>query len=170
MFAPFALGFAVLLATLTRTTLPRMGKGYMQIYHMRHPLPTVTSVTSVTKSLKASPEGALQMLQWRKKTATTCNNCNIATMPAVPIPAHHSSKHFIKSVILHWKFTAILLVFDPVSLSVLALQPPSEADSQNLQLPPSCQFVSLREKMVDATTLSPFRVLYTDTNSGGRSL
>jgi len=77
MFAPFTLGCAVLLAILIRAMLPLIGERYMQIYHMRHSLPTVTSVTSVTSGLEASPEAVSQMLQWQKKAVTNCNNCNI---------------------------------------------------------------------------------------------
>jgi len=74
------LGFAVLVAVLIYLTLPRMREAYMQIYHMRHSLPTVTSVTSVTNSLQASPEVASQMLQWQKKAVTALSRkvCNIA--------------------------------------------------------------------------------------------
>jgi len=112
MFAPFVLGFAGLLAILIRATLPLIGERYMQIYQIRHSYTTATSATSATLPLEASPEAALQMLQWREKTPAICNNCNIATMPAVPIPAHHFHKYFAKNAIFTLQIYCNSIVFD----------------------------------------------------------
>jgi len=82
MFAPFALSFAVLLATLIRATLPAWGRSNRSPRRVDANLShaslclTATSAKNATKSLKAPPEAALQMLQLRKKTGINCNNCN----------------------------------------------------------------------------------------------